>query len=197
MQRPEPLEKTSLISKSEGCKLWATNDYDVAILEFESEAACNVAVRLQELVRKHALMTNFIERGGATNLIVRSLEPIGLKVVARTTANDTQLSYEGSQGQPLEMDDVVRYPGATPSRREMMEDTATHVARSLRAHLADDGVTDLTVRLEFGLGGQGECLLQVINPLLCDFGNPEMSVVYAQLGGGFGGSAIDVPRPGT
>lgn len=197
MRRQDLLEKTDLLSESEGLKVWQTNDYDIAMLEFNDESTGQVVMRLQEIVRKHALSTNFMERRGYRTFIVRKLDPIPVKVVARCSPNDTALSYESSEGVPLEMQDVIRIPGVTPSRREMMEDTTAHVARSLRAHLADDGVTEVTVRLEFGLGGQGECILQMINPLQCDLGDSSMSELYSQLGGGSIDAITHLPGSGA
>lgn len=197
MQRQDLLQKTDLVLEAEGYKVWQTNDYDIAMLEFDDESTGEVATRLQELVRKHALCTSFMERRGYRTFIVRKLDPLPVRLVARCTAHDTALSYESIQGVPLEMADVIRIPGVTPSRREMMEDTAAHVARSLRAHLLDDGVTEVTVRLEFGLGGQGECVLQMVNPLHCDLGRSTMSELYVQLGGGSVDSATHVPRSGA
>lgn len=196
MHRQDLLEKTDLLSETDEYKVWQTNDYDIAMIEYEDEATAQVVMKLQELVRKHALCTNFMERRGSRTFIVRKLDPLPVKLVAHCTLNDTVVSYESAQGVPLEMAEVVRVPGVTPSRREMMEDTVAHVARSLRGHLMDDGVTELTVRLEFGLGGQGECILQMIRPFQCDLGTSNMLALYSQLGGGSFDTASDVSRSG-
>lgn len=186
MHEPLQVEKTDLIGVTDGCEHWATNDPDIGVMEWESEIACQVAFRLQELIKKHALSTNFLDRLGNHALIVRQLQLLPVLLVPRCTVHDTHLEISDGAGTLLEKREAKLLSGVTHSRLEVMVDTATHVARSVRAHLAGAGVTALSMPMRFGLGGQGECLLQVINPLACDLGLKDMSALYKQLGGEFG-----------
>lgn len=196
MLEPTQLEKTELLSEKDGCKVWATTDRDIAVMEWASEEACQIAYDLHELTRKHALSTNFRDRLGRRELVVRRLELLNLALVARCTVHDTHLEFLDSSGTPMEKGEVERIPDVTSSRLEVIEDAAAHVARCVRAHLAAAGVTDLELRLQFGLGGQGETLLQVINPLSCRLGTGDMSALDMWVGGVPDDSVIDLSRSG-
>lgn len=181
MQRQ--LEKGQLFYSTEGCQIFATSDPEVALMEWERSEVCRVASLLHELLRRHALSTNFLEEWSESALAVKRLDRLQLTVAVRCGRHETALKWIGTAGTVLEKDEALRIPDVNPARLDMMQDTAVHAARSLRAHLAVLGGESPQLHLTFGLGPVGECLLEVINPLACDFGTEDYDTLYSQLGG--------------
>lgn len=179
----EPIRREQRLWTGEGIAIWATNWADRLILEFDDEAACEVACRIQALLKKHALTSSFLERMDGRSLLIRRVEPLGLQAVADSSPGETRVTFAGTDGQPLSPDEAKQVDGVSAKRLEMMEDVATHAARSLRAHLGLHGVERLRLIMRFGLTDDGACLPQVVNPLNCDLGTTDMERLANLLGG--------------
>lgn len=175
----EAIQKGDLMRNLPGCKVWATNDSDLAIMEWDQEESGELAYQIQRLLRRHALSTNFMDRLSRASLVVRQLELLPLAVVAKSAAAETALEFYGSAGGRLDPADLNEVPGAKPTRLDMITDTATHAARSLRAYVH----SDVELRLSFGIGPDGQCLLAVINPLECHLGSATTADLITKLGG--------------
>jgi len=176
------INKGDLVYTAEGWSLYQTDDDDVQIMEWDDVCAGKLAWFLHEMIRRHALSTNALQRHGTNGIAVKRLELIPLTVVVRSTANDTEISFVSSHGTAIDKHEAKRVPGAKPSRLTTMEDVALHTARSLRAHLAPMGLSDLGLHLHFGIEPGGACLLQVPNPLECSLGSTDYEKICAQLG---------------
>ncbi|HWI53829.1 MAG TPA: hypothetical protein VNT01_16955 [Symbiobacteriaceae bacterium] len=175
------VEKGELQYQAEGWATYATDDDDVQIMQWENVSAGKLAWMWHEMLRRHALSTNALQRLGTASIIVKRLELIDLTVVVKSTTNSTDLTFVGSEGTTMNGKDAKRVPGAKPSRLTTMEDVSLHTARSLRAHLAPLGLHDLELRLRFGIEPGGACLLQVPNPLDCSFGSTDYEAMCAHL----------------
>lgn len=176
------LQKGTQLYGAEGWGLFATDDGAYAVMEWENECAARLAWLIHETLRRHALNTNGVQRYGSRGLLVRDLKMVEVTVVVRATEHDTELTLKGRSGAAIDRDKAARVPGAKPSRVATMEDVALHTARTLRAHLAPLGVNELSMQLHFGIGSNGECLLQVPNPLECSFGDVDDEAICSQLG---------------
>lgn len=175
------LVKQEALITTDGWSLWSTNDYDLAVMEWRQPEACELAHAIHTVVRRHALADSFVDRDGPHALIVKKLDLLPMQVLATGSQNDTVLEFLSASGSPLEADDPTAVDGVTPNRLDMINDTAIHTVRSMRAHLPQ---TDVALKLQFGIGPGGECLLQVINPLECDLGSTDYTALAHQLGGG-------------
>ncbi|HYF79530.1 MAG TPA: hypothetical protein VD973_20685 [Symbiobacteriaceae bacterium] len=172
MKVPE-VNKMELEYQAEGWALYSTDNDDVQVVQWENPAVGRCAWALHQMLRSHALSTNGIAPHGAGGIIVKRLELINLTVVVRCTANDSHLSFVDTTGETLSPKEAGRIPNARPSRLATMEDVGLHMARSLRAHLAPQGLQDLELRLHFGIEPGGACLLQVPNPLELSLGTTD------------------------
>lgn len=157
-------EKGALLWAGEGCRLWAAEEPNFAVMTWEEPQSSRLAEGLDQVLRRHALQSHFVRRLDAQSLLVKRLEPLPMRAVARCEAGAVAIRFLGQ--------------GVGPTRLARMEDAATHAVRSLRAHL--DQPFALTLR--FGLAADGNCLLQVVDPLECEFGGT-YAAVLAQLGG--------------
>lgn len=179
----DPIQRGERLWSGEGIAIWNTNQAERLILEFDEVAPCEAACRLQALLKKHALTSSFVERLDSRSLLIRRVEPLSLQVVVETSPGQTKLAFHGTDGQPLKPDEAKAMPGVSAKRLEIMEDVATHAARSLRAHLTPQGVESLRLALRFGITDDGTCLPQVVNPLTCDLGTTDMEQLVHLLGG--------------
>lgn len=175
----EPIEKGEQLFQGDGWQVWATNQAGLALVEWSDEHLCEVAFRLQALLKRHALALNFVERLGSRSLVVRRVEPLAASVVAEVAPGETAVTFIGSDGASLSPEELRKAEGLKPDRIEMMEDAAAHAARSLRAYLKGP----LRIQLHFGRTDEGECLLQVVNPMECDLGTTDWETLADQLGG--------------
>jgi hypothetical protein len=174
--------KGNLEFQAEGWALYATDNPDVQVLEWENECAARLAWALHEMLRRHALSTAGLGRLGDHAVYVKRLELIELMMEVDSTVNDTKLAFVGKMGTRFtDRKEAERVPGAKPTRLKTMEDAGLHAARALRAHLLPLGLTDLKLRFQFGVGPGGETLIQVPNPLDCDFGSTDLEAICAQL----------------
>jgi len=165
----------------EGIALYETDLADRLMLEFEDEAVCEAAYRIQTLLRRHVLNSSFEERLGGRTFLIRRVEPLDVEVVAEAEPGEVRLAFAGAGG-TLTREQALAALGRQ-SRLEKMEDVGAHAARSLRAHLSLRGIDRLRLRLRFGITADGTCLLQVVNPLGCDLGTNDMRKLTALLGG--------------
>lgn len=177
-----PVQRGSRLWTGDGLAIYATDVAGKAIMEWEDPAACAAAHRLNDLLKRHALATNYVERYDRQALLVRQVEPLPFHVMAEAKQGDSTARFAGPDG-PLERHDLKKINGVTKARVEMMEDVAAHAARSLRAHLMPRGIEHLRLHLQFGLADDGACLLQVVNPLVCDLGTTDMEGLANLLGG--------------
>lgn len=157
------------------------NEADLTLMEWEDAAACDLAYRIHETLRGHALRTNCVERRGEKSLLVKPLTPIPLTVQVAGSRNDTTVTFCGPNGASLSREEALRVPLSKASRIDRMEDAALQAARVLRAHLATDGAAAFRLSLSFGLTSEGECLLQVINPLECQFDTADLATLAGRL----------------
>lgn len=175
------VNKGDLVYRAQGWELYETDDKDVQIMQWESPAAGTLAWKIHEMLRRHALSTNALQRFGGRGIIVKRLELIDIHVLVKSTANSSDVTLKGSQGTTLTPKEAKGVPGAKPTRLTTMEDTALHTARSLRAHLAPKGLTDLELHLRFGIEPGGACLMQVPNPLELSLGSTDYDAISALL----------------
>lgn len=177
------VQKGEQVYSADGWAIYATNDEDLQVMEWEDPCACSLAFSLHRVLRGHALNSNCVSTFSANGLLVRRLKLLDITVVVKTARNDTTLTFLGSGGRALSRGEAEHVNGCKPSRVDVMEDVAAHAARSLRAHLAPLGLTDLELHFQFGISPGGETLLQVPNPLMCSFGNTDYEGLCQQLGG--------------
>lgn len=177
------LEVGDLLYATDGCSIYATNDLNLAVMEWEDEGACRLSQSLHQIIKSHALATNYMGKLGAQRLIVRRLEPLPVTVTVRADPHEIALELLTDDGQAIPLEAAAEVPGIKEKRLDMIVDTAQHVARTLRAHLAPTGVEHLELKLSFGIGTQGECLLQMPNPLVCSLGTTDYNALCTQLGG--------------
>ncbi|MFZ5817322.1 MAG: hypothetical protein ACOY93_18825 [Bacillota bacterium] len=178
-----PVQRGERLWAGEGIAVWATDRPSRLILEFEQEGVCEAAVRLQGLLKRHALTSSFLERLDGRSILIRRVEPLGVEAVAEAGHGSTRVTFQGSGGRSLTPEEAKAVPGMSARRLEMMEDHAAHAARSLRAHLQPQGVEQLRLTVRFGLTDDGACLAQVINPLNCELGTTDMERLANLLGG--------------
>lgn len=176
------VNKEDLVYRAEGWDLYQTDDDDVQIMQWENVSATNLAWKIHEMLRRHALSTNALQRFATKGIIVKRLELIDIDVVVKSTANSSDITFVGKQGTTLTPKEAKGVPGAKPTRLTTMEDVALHTARTLRAHLAPQGITDLELHLRFGVEPGGACLLQVPNPLNLSLGSTDYEAIAALLG---------------
>jgi len=179
----EDVEKMDPLLRIRGCQIWSTDQVNTAVMEWESESECRLALAIALLLRKHAVQTNFVRALGHSALLVIRLEPLGLGVSVRAAQGETVVTFVGPGGEKLDRAEAEALCAIKAPRFHAMEDAAAHAARSLRAHLAAMEVHELTLHLRFGTGPEHETLLQVINPAECDFGAIAPEALLTQLGG--------------
>ncbi|MFZ5825795.1 MAG: hypothetical protein ACOY94_15970 [Bacillota bacterium] len=178
-----PVQRVEQLWAGEGIAIWATDQAGRLILEFDDEAVCEAACGIQALLKRHALNSSFLERLDRRSLLIRRVAPLGLQAVVESSPGETRLTYQGTDGQPLSPEEAKAVEGVSAKRLEMMEDVATHAARSLRAHLTPHGVERLRLTVRFGVAEDGTCLPQVVNPLNCELGTTDMERLANLLGG--------------
>ncbi|HEY3366884.1 MAG TPA: hypothetical protein VGK74_17675 [Symbiobacteriaceae bacterium] len=175
------LVKGALLYRGDGCQTFATDNDDLAVLEWEDGKACRLAEALAEMLKRHVVISSYVRRYGPCSLVVRRMEPIPLTVEAEGLPANVVIRFVDSVGQALEKADTLKVPGVRKSRLDMMEDVANHVARVVRAHLGP--VEGLRVRLRFGIPAGGGCLLDMVNPLVCQLGTTDYEALCGLLGG--------------
>lgn len=179
-----PVVQGERLWAGEGIAIYATDQAEALILEFEAADACEAAYQLQALLKKHTLSSSFLERLTSRSFLIRRVDPLPVQVSAEATAGEVRLALQrAADGEPLSREEALAEAGLKPTHLERMEDAATHAARSLRAHLSLQGVERLRMPLKFGLTHDGACLLQVVNPLGCDLGTTDMGRLAQLLGG--------------
>lgn len=176
------LNKGEQLFAGSGWGLFATDDKDLAIMQWEDKCAGRLAWDIHHMLKGHALSTNCVQRFGASGIVVKQLEMLAVTLRVQTTPTDTQITLLGEQGTELERKEAEQLPHVKPTRLATMEDVALHTARCLRAHLAPMGFAELDLRLQFGLAAGGETLLSVPNPLECSFGTEEYEALCERLG---------------
>lgn len=177
----QELQKGKQVFGAEGWGLFATDDGEYTILEWDDACVARLAWLLQGMLKRHALSTNFVSRYGDRGLVVRDLTPIDLSVVVDAAEHDTKLRFVSRLGREMGRREAERVPGARPSRLAVMEDVALHAARSLRPYLNPLGIHTFTLTFHFGITSGGECLAQVPNPLDCSFGQPDYEAICSRL----------------
>jgi len=176
----DPVQKGERLRAGEGMAVWGTGQPGGLILEFENESVCEAAFRIQQLLERHAVPSNFVERQGSRMFRVRRLELLPVEVLTEAGPGQVAVAFcAGSR--PLDRAEAEAL--VTRDRLDRMEDLAAHAARSLRAHLSLRGIARLRARLRFGLTEDGACLLQVVNPLECELGTTDMGQVAELLRG--------------
>lgn len=177
----EMLQKGNQVFRAEGWGLFATDNGDFAILEWDDSETARLAWLLQATLKRHALSTSCVSRYGDRGLVVRDLTPIDLSVVVEATEHETELRLISRLGREVSPKEAQRIPGAKPSRLAVMEDVALHAARSLRPYLSPLGVHQFRLTFHFGITSGGECLARVPNPLECSFGQADYAAVCSRL----------------
>jgi len=166
------LEKEKELQRLKGCAVWSTTDRDLAFMIWEEQSVGHLADVLNLLVKEHALSTNLVESRGDKLMVVRQLELLPYHLLASSGRHETTVEVHNPSQAKI-----------TPWQLDMMQDAAQHLARSLRAHLLPYGIRQTSVRLSYGLTRKDDCLLQVLNPLECDFGSQDYVQVANWLGG--------------
>lgn len=166
------LEKVDELQRLEGCSIWSTTNRDLAFMIWDDQSVLHLADVLNRLLKDHALSTNLVECRGDRVMVVRQLELLPYHLVARSGGHETTVEVHNQSKVDI-----------NPERLDMMRDAAQHAARSLRAHLAQHEINEISVRLSYGLTWTRDCVLQVINPLQCDFGTHDYAQVSKWLGG--------------
>lgn len=178
------MEKGERLWSGEGIAIYATDQAEALVLEFQAAEVCEAAYRLQALLKSHTLSSSFLERLDSRSFLIRRVEPLPVQLAAEAEAGTVRLELQRTaDGGPLSREEALQEPGLSPKRLERMEDVATHAARSLRAHLSLQGVERLRMALRFGITHDGACLMQVVNPLVCDLGVTDMGRLAQLLGG--------------
>lgn len=178
-----PVQKGERLWAGDGLAIYATDVPGMAIMEWEDPAVCEAAIHLNNLLKRHALAPNYLGRYDRRSILVRHLEPLNIKVAAEARPGDSSVTFLDSSGRPIAKHEVQRIDGVGKGRPEMIEDVAAHAVRSLRAHLTPHGVKRIRLNMTFGLAADGSCLLQVVNPLVCDLGSTKMEGLANLLGG--------------
>lgn len=178
-----PVQKGVQLWSRDGITVYATDVAGKAIMEWEDPLAFEAACRLNDLLKRHALASNFLARHQSRSILVRQLDLLNFIVTAEASPGDSSVRFTEPNGRLVERAELLTIDGLNKDRVEMMEDVAAHAVRSLRAHLLPSGVTNLRLNLHFGLTADGACLLQVINPLVCDLGTTDMEGLANLLGG--------------
>lgn len=174
------ITKGDLLFRSDGMRIFATQDSGLAVMEWDRPAVCGLAHALHTVLKQHALNTAFLDRLGQHALVVRRADRLDL-VAEATGGRETALRWlRAGDGKEIPEGELTGIPGVKPARVDMMKDAAVHSARSLRAHLHGER---LLLRIRFGITDEGDCLMEVPNPLDCDFGSTEYDRLAAQLGG--------------
>jgi hypothetical protein len=177
------VQKDHVIYGGHGYTLFGTNDLGIAWLEWDREEDCRLAAHLNDILKKHSLASNLIAQQGAKTMLVKRLRPIQVSVKVHSTPHDTTVSLINSQGEVVDKAQAMQADHAKASLIERMQDVSLHLVRSLRAHLLPNGVKELTLNLSFGLGKEGDCVMQVVNPTTCDFGIANEQALLKALGG--------------
>lgn len=175
------LVRGAVLFRGEGCQTFATDVDDLAILEFEDPACCRAADTLAKVLKRHVVITSYVEPHGERSLVVRRLEPIPLTVEAVSRAGEVTVRFVDGNGGGLFKEDVLHVPGVRKARLDMMEDITQHVARVVRAHLG--AAEELRIRTTFGIASGGGCVLDVVNPSACRFGTTDYETLCGLLGG--------------
>lgn len=183
MEPMEQVERRDELYAAGGYKVYATNNSDLNIMEWESGDACRLARLIHRLMRKHALFTTYHDDLGHRSVLVKAIERLPVTVRVESSGSDTKLQLLAPGGETLTEEEALGYTAVTKSRMEMLTDCATHAARSLRAHLAPFEIPGVILNLTFGVGPAGDCLMQVIDPVSCDLGSTDYATLYIQLGG--------------
>lgn len=179
----QQLSKTDLLRSGEGFTLYATDDDELAIVEWEQADACRLAALLDRMLRSHALGSAFKESLSEQELLVHRVEPTALFMRATTDKEGVKAAFVDESGAVWSFDEAPQLDGMNPKRLTYMQDVALQVIRSLRAHLRPLGFDQIDVTLRFGVADNGNCLLQVINPVECQLGTTDYATLCAQLGG--------------
>lgn len=172
------LQKQDLLYSMEGCQVYATNDADLAIMEWQDPAAAELARAIHDTLKGHALCTTVVEPRGEHALVVKRIEPLGVTAVVRATRSDAAIQFVDAHGSAIETAEAARIQGMKPTRLTVVQDCSLHTARCLRAHLPAE---ELEIRLRFGVAGSGECMLQVPNPLECQLGSTDYKLLASHL----------------
>lgn len=173
--------KGDLLFGSDGLAVFATHDPNLALMEWKRREVCALAHTIQRVLKQHALNTTFIDRLGEHALVVRRADRLDLVVEATSGTRESSLRWLSTDGGgEISEGELTGIPGVKPDRVDMMKDAAIHSARSLRAHLHGDR---LRLRLRFGTTGEGDCLMEVPDPLDCDFGPAPYDQLIVQIGG--------------
>lgn len=177
------LQKEDLLYSQEGCRVYRMSDGEHVVWEWEEEPVCRLVHAIHAALRRHALGTSYVGPFGLRGVLARELTPlpISVRVAAQPTAVSAE--YRSEDGTSLTKEEAAALPGVGPGKMDVVEDTALHTARTLRAYLAPAGITELTLALEFGTASSGECQMQVVNPLRCAFGSLEFDALCGYLGG--------------
>lgn len=175
------ITKGDLLFRSNGFCIFATQDSDVAVMEWERPGVCDLAHAIHLVLQHHALNTAFLDRLGQHGLVVRRADRLDLVVEVSSGPRATSIRWlKASDGRDIPEGELTAIPGVKPSRIDMMKDSAVHAARSLRAHLHSER---LLLRLRFGVTDEGDCLMEIPNPLDCNLGSHDYTRLTAQLGG--------------
>jgi hypothetical protein len=177
------VNKMDPVFRGDGWSLYATENSDLQIIEWEDLFACRMAYELHNMLRRHALNTSYVQKYQGRGLVVRRLEYLPLSVLVKATAHDSELSFLREDGTPIPREQLEAVPGAKKNRIAVMEDVGLHTIRSLRAYLAQLDIQELQLRLHFGIGPEGALSLQVPNPLECHFGTTDYQALCDRLCG--------------
>lgn len=177
------LQKEDLLYSQEGCRVYKTSDGELVLWEREAEPACRLVHAIHNTLRRHALGTSYVGPFGLRGVLARGLTPLPVSVTVMAQPTAVSAVYRSGDGEPLTKEEAAALPGVGPGKMAMVEDTALHTARTLRAYLAPAGITELTLNLEFGTAVSGECQMQVVNPLRCAFGSLDFETLCGYLGG--------------
>lgn len=177
------LERGSIIFAGSGMTLFATDDSELALMEWERPEVSRLAEGLGELIQRHALATSLVERWGDRALVTKRLNYLELTVLAEASGQEVALRWKGPEGTELTEEQVRALPLMDDYRLEMMVDSAVHTLRSLRGHLTLLDLGDVRLRLRYGITPAGQCLMDLINPLEAEFGTTDYDWLTQQLGG--------------
>lgn len=177
------LSKEDLLYSGEGFALYATRNDELAIIEWEQVDACHLAQLLDRTLRSHALGSTFKESVTEREMLVQRVEPTALHMRARAGEEGASAEFVDHSGKVWPLDAAPELDGMKPTRLTYMEDIALHAMRSLRAHFGPLGFDGIELTLRFGVAANGDCLLQVINPVECQLGTTDYAALCAQWGG--------------
>lgn len=179
----EELQKEDLLYSEEGCRVYRTSDGEHVVWEWEAEPVCRLVHAIHTTLRRHALGSSYVGPFGLCGVLARGLTPLPISVTVTAKPTAVSAEYRSVDGQRLTRQEAEALPGVGPGKMAVVEDTALHTARTLRAYLSPAGITDLTLVLGFGMAATGECQMQVVNPLRCAFGSLDFDTLYGYLGG--------------